>query len=90
MGSSEAPGLFKSLQEKIGAIHDVDVLARGLHARASAAGLAGRAAEAEAASALQAVFDARGRALHASLLEARPAETVSRALASLARGRSAA
>jgi len=88
--SSEAPGLFKSLQEKIGSIHDADVLARALLARATAAGLAGRAAESEAALALHAVFDARGRELHARFLEARPAETAGRALASLARSRSAA
>jgi len=87
---SEAPALFKSLQEQIGGIHDAHVLARWLEAQAAARVAPARAAEAAAATALQAVFDARGRELHARFLESRPAETVARALASLGRGRSAA
>jgi CHAD domain-containing protein len=87
---SEAPALFKSLQEKIGAIHDVHVLARFLEARAAAALAQGQAAEAEAASALQAFFDGRGREIHQAFLEARPAETVARALLAMGRSRTAA
>jgi CHAD domain-containing protein len=87
---SEAPALFKSLQEKIGAIHDAHVLARWLEARAGAAVAQGHAPEAEAASALQAAFDARGREHHLTLLEARPAETVARALLAMGRSRTAA
>jgi CHAD domain-containing protein len=87
---SEAPALFKSLQEKAGALHDVHVLARWLEARGNAARDQGRAGEAEAASSLQAHFDACGRELHRQLLDARPAETVARALAAMGRSRTAA
>lgn len=87
---SEAPALFKSLQDKVGGLHDAHVLARWLEARGKGATLRGRAAEAEAAFALQAHFDARGRELHRELLETRPVETVARALAAMGRTRTAA
>jgi CHAD domain-containing protein len=87
---SEAPALFKSLQEQIGALHDVHVLARWLEAQAGAASARGRTAEAEAALALQAAFDARGRELHSKLLESGPTETVARALSAMGRSRTAA
>lgn len=86
----EAPALFKSLQDKVGTLHDAHVLARWLEARGNAARERARAAEAEAAFALQAHFDARGHELHRQLLEARPAETVARALAAMGRSRTAA
>jgi CHAD domain-containing protein len=88
--ASEAPSLFKSLQEKVGALHDAHVLARWLEARGNAARDLGREAEAVAAFALQALFDARGHELHAQFLETRPAETVARALAAMSRSRTAA
>jgi CHAD domain-containing protein len=87
---SEAPALFKSLQEQVGNLHDVHVLARWLEAQGNAAQKRGRPAEAEAAFALQATFDARGHELHARLLEGRPAESVARALAVMGRARTAA
>lgn len=87
---SEAPTLFKSLQDRVGGLHDVHVLARWLEARGTAAREHGRATEAEAACALQAHFDARGRELHRQLLEARPVEMVARALAAMGRTRTAA
>jgi CHAD domain-containing protein len=87
---SDAAPLFKTLQERIGALHDVHVLARWLETRARAGDAPSRPGEAEAAAQLWAVFDARGRELHRSLLEARPAETVARGLLALSRGRTAA
>jgi CHAD domain-containing protein len=87
---SEAPALFKSLQEQIGSLHDVHVLARWLEAQGKALGSRGRAAEAEAALALQGAFDARGHELHARFLEGRPAEQVTRGLAAMGRARTAA
>jgi CHAD domain-containing protein len=44
--TSEAPTLFKSLQDRVGGLHDVHVLARWLEARGKAAREHGRAAEA--------------------------------------------
>jgi CHAD domain-containing protein len=87
---SEAPDLFKELQDRVGAIHDLHVLAGWLEARGNAARELQHPAEAEAAFTLQAHFDARGRELHRQFLEARPAETVARALAALGRTRTAA
>ena len=57
---SEAPSLFKSLQEQIGALHDVHVLARWLEAQAKAAAERGQTAQTEAAAALQAAFEDEG------------------------------
>jgi CHAD domain-containing protein len=87
---SEAPSLFKSLQEQIGGLHDVHVLARWLEAQAKTFVTRGRSVEAEAAMALQAVFDTRGHELHARFLEGRPAEQVARGLAAMGRARTAA
>jgi CHAD domain-containing protein len=87
---SEAPALFKSLQEQIGALHDAHVLGRWLEAQAQSTRARGRTGEAEAAAALQAAADTRGRELHAKLLESGPAETVTRALSAMGRSRTAA
>lgn len=87
---SEASALFKSLQDKVGSLHDVHVLARWLEARGNAARQQGRDAEAAAALSLQTHFDERGKELHALLLETRPAETVALALAAMGRSRTAA
>lgn len=87
---SEAPALFKSLQEQIGGLHDVHVLARWLEAQGQALLARGRAAEAETAWALQAAFDAQGHELHARFLEGRPTEQVARGLAAMGRTRTAA
>ena len=87
---SEAPGLFKSLQEKIGALHDVHVLARWLEAQGNAAAERGQTALTEAAGALRAAFEERARELHRGLLEAGPTEIASRALLALRRNRTAA
>jgi CHAD domain-containing protein len=87
---SEAPALFKSLQEQIGALHDVHVLAGWLAAQARAATERGQTAQTEAAAALQAAFEGKARDLHRALLEAEPSEIASRALLALGRNRSAA
>ena len=89
-GPSEAPALFKKLQEQIGALHDVHVLAGWLEAQAKAATERGQTAQTEAAAALQAAFEGKARELHRQLLEADPSEVASRALLALGRGRPAA
>ena len=87
---SETPALFKSLQEKIGALHDVHVLGRWLEAQGKASAERGHTALTEAAGALQATFEGKARELHRSLLEAGPTEIASRALLALGRNRPAA
>ena len=87
---SEAPALFKSLQDKVGALHDVHVLARWLEARGKGARRGGVPRKPRPLLRLQAHFDARGHELHRQLLEARPVETVARALAAMGRTRTAA
>ena len=87
---SEAPGLLKALQERIGALHDVHVLARWLEDQGKVATEHGQTALTEAAGALQAVFEGRARELHRTLLEASPIEIASRALLALGRNRPAA
>ncbi len=87
---SEAPGLFKSLQEQIGALHDVHVLAHWLLAQGKAAAERGQTALAAAAGALQGTFEERARELHRKLLETGPAEIATRALSALGRSRPAA
>lgn len=87
---SAAPALFKSLQEQIGALHDVHVLAGWLAAQARAATERGQTAQTEAAAALQAAFEGKARDIHRALLEAEPSEIASRALLALGRNRSAA
>ena len=87
---SEAPALFKSLQEQIGALHDVHVLVGWLAAQARAAADRGQTAQTEAAAALHAAFEGKARDLHRALLETEPSEIASRALLALGRSRSAA
>jgi CHAD domain-containing protein len=89
-GPSDAPALFKLLQEQIGALHDVHVLARWLEAQARAATERGQTAETEAAGALQAAFEGKARELHRTLLEAEPSAIALRALLALGRRRSVA
>jgi len=88
--ASNAPRLFKALQEQIGALHDVHVLAGWLQSQGRAAAERGQTALAEAASALQAAFEERARELHRELLATGPTEIASRALAALGRSRPAA
>jgi CHAD domain-containing protein len=89
-GASDAPALFKTLQERIGALHDVHVLARWLEGQAKAATERGQTAQTEAAAALQAAFEEKARELHRQLLETNPSEVASRALLALGRSRPAA
>ncbi|HVQ30817.1 MAG TPA: hypothetical protein VMV21_14605, partial [Vicinamibacteria bacterium] len=82
--------LFRSLQEQIGALHDVHILALWLEGQARAATERGLTAETEAAGALQAAFEAKARELHRTLLEADPSQIALRALLALGRRRSVA
>jgi CHAD domain-containing protein len=87
---SEAPGLFKALQEQIGALHDVHVLASWLQSQGRVAAERGQDALADAAAALQTAFEERARELHRELLATGPTEIAQRALAALGRSRPAA
>jgi CHAD domain-containing protein len=87
---SEAPALWKTLQERIGTLHDHHVLARWLHAQVAGAEKRGQTAFADAARAQGAWAEATAEGLHAQLLEARPLEIATKALAAMGRARTAA
>ena len=88
--SSEAPALFKSLQEEIGQIHDRNVLAGWFEAQARTSGARGQVALADEAEALQAFFIGAARELHRALLARNPVAVAQEGLAVMGRTRSAA
>jgi len=87
---SKAPALWKSLQERIGHIHDLHVLAGWLGAQATAAERRGQTALAAAARAERTWAVSTAGTLHRHLLEARPTEIVTQALEAMGRARPAA
>jgi CHAD domain-containing protein len=87
---SEAPSLFKKIQEHIGGLHDAHVCAQWLEAQATAQDARQRPAMAAEARRLAAEFEHRARAIHEQLLRAGPAEIVAKALDEMGRSRTAA
>jgi CHAD domain-containing protein len=87
---SQAPALWKSLQDEIGSIHDHHVLAAWLEGQANSATARGQEALAALARAEQAAVLEAGSALHRALLERGPAEVAARALAAMGWARMAA
>jgi CHAD domain-containing protein len=87
---SKAPALWKTLQERIGKLHDHHVLARWLDAQAAAADQLEDKALAAAARSLSHWAKTVADTLHRELLEARPIEISTRALEAMGRSRSAA
>jgi CHAD domain-containing protein len=87
---SEAPALWKTLQERLGTLHDHHVLAGWLLAQAASGDKRGQAAFAGEARAQAAWAEAMAESLHGRLLEARPVEIATRALEAMGRARSAA
>jgi CHAD domain-containing protein len=86
---SEAPKLFKSLQEQLGRVHDSHVIATWL-GRQAARARPGRESLAAEARALEQSFVEESRAHHRALLEGNAVEVARRALAAMAPARSAA
>jgi len=86
---SDAPTLFKKVQELVGLVHDNHVLAAWLEAQAAAAarGNGSLATEAEAQAAF---FEETSRACHRGFLEQRPIELIRQALEALGQTRLAA
>ena len=87
---SGAGPVWKGLQDSIGVLHDVYVLAVWLGELAKRAASRESDAFVEATRLEGAAFEAEARRLHAELVRSRPAETVGRALEAMARGLSAA
>jgi triphosphatase len=87
---SEAPAIFRQLQEKLGTIRDSFVLSEWLAAQAAAARTRGSHALAEEASRLHEFFLERSREHHRAFLSSAPAQLVGRGLAEMGQGRSAA
>jgi len=87
---SQAPALFKELQERLGHIHDAWVLACWLGRQAAAAASRGAEALAAEARAHEAVFHEASRAHHVELLERGPAALVQKAMEAMGPSRSAA
>jgi CHAD domain-containing protein len=87
---SKAPALWKTLQERIGKLHDHHVLAGWLEAQAAAADKRADTALAEAARTQSTWARDVAGSLHRQLLEARPIEITTRALEAMGRARSAA
>jgi len=87
---SGAAVAWKQLQDSIGVLHDVHVLATWLGDLSRRALEEDKPELAAAARVEQEAFGAEGRRLHAELLRTRPAETVERALLAMDRGRPAA
>ena len=77
---SRASDTWKKLQDAIGALHDVHVLAGWLDRQARRAAARGDRTLAAAAKAERARFEAEGRRVHRKLLAAVPAEMAARAL----------
>jgi len=85
-----AIGIFKQLQDRLGEIHDVHVLAVWLEAQAGAARRRGLLGLADEAAAQQAWFLERSRSLHREYLAALPIEMATRGIQALGGTRSAA
>ena len=83
--SSKAPGLWKTLQERIGQLHDHYVLAGWLDAQAASAERRGQTALAAAARAQSTWAVTMAGSLHRQLLEARPREIATEALEAMGR-----
>ena len=75
-----ASTIWKKLQDAIGVLHDVHVLAEWMGKQADRASARGRPALAAAAKAERRAFEAEGRRLHRELLEAGPADLVEQAV----------
>ena len=88
--SSPAAGLFKVLQEQLGAVRDSYVLGEWLGRQAKAAGARGQDALAAEASTLERLFLDMSHAQHRGFLEAPPAERVRAALLAMGPTRSSA
>jgi CHAD domain-containing protein len=87
---SKAPALFKTLQERIGRLHDYHVLGGWLGAQAASADQKEEPALAAAARAQSTWAKTAAGTLHRQLLEARPIEITTQALEAMGRARSAA
>jgi CHAD domain-containing protein len=75
-----ASATWKKLQDAIGVLHDVHVLAEWMGKQANRASARGRTALAAAATAERQAFEAEGRRLHRKLLEAGPADLAAQAM----------
>jgi CHAD domain-containing protein len=87
---SEAPALFKLLQDGLGHIHDAFMLSAWAGAQAGRAASRGQAEMQAEAAALSAHFLGRSREHHAALLSIQPVERVHEALNAMGRSRGAA
>jgi hypothetical protein len=87
---SDAPAIFRQLQERLGTIRDVFVLSEWLAAQGAAARARGNTALADEATRLQEFFLERSREHHRAFLESGPAHLVANGLAEMGQGRSAA
>jgi CHAD domain-containing protein len=81
-----ASAIWKKLQDAIGVLHDAHVLSEWLGKQAERARARGKDELAAAAVAESAIFEEEARRLHGKLLEAGPADLVSRALGIITRG----
>lgn len=84
---SRAPALWKRLQDGIGVLHDHHVLAVWLDEQSRTAEARGQSAVARAARGERLHVVREGRRLHATLLEARPADLALRALEAMGGGK---
>jgi CHAD domain-containing protein len=87
---SGAPALFKQVQERLGQIHDVHVLATWMTRQAILADKRGQTALAEEARRQVEWFVQRSREQHQSFLDAQPRELLTRAFDAMSPARSAA
>lgn len=87
---SDAPPLFKTLQERLGSLHDHHVLSAWLQGQAESSAMRGRAAFAAEARALGRWAEAAAHEQHAQLLETRPLDITRRALLAMGAARTAA
>jgi CHAD domain-containing protein len=83
---AKASALWKRLQDAIGNLHDVHVLAEWMGTQSERAAARGRPELAAAAAAEREAFAAEGRRLHGKLLEVGPADLAERALKIVADG----
>jgi CHAD domain-containing protein len=87
---SGAAAAWKRLQDAIGVLHDMHLLALWLADQARRAAARGRDVLAATAREESEAFSTTGRRLHGELLQARPTEIAAHALEAMARGRPAA
>ncbi|HEY3119787.1 MAG TPA: CHAD domain-containing protein [Vicinamibacteria bacterium] len=87
---SEAPAVFRRLQEQLGAIRDLFVLSQWLAAQAGAARRRAQQPLAEEADRLHEFFLEKSRERHRAFLESGPAQVVAKGLEEMGHGRSAA